>query len=349
MTTIDRAKALDRPGVAHRIVMKPQAPFRLDLTAWALRRRPHNAIDRFSAGVYRRALIFDDGALAVSVRQTGPPRAPALEVEIAGPERARNGSSRERSAERFVRGALERLLGLRVDLAGFMRVARKDPLLGPLALRLRGLKPPRFPTVFEALVNGIACQQLSLEVGIHLLDRLTAAYGPPVPGNPDGLRAFPAPHHLAEARPARLRTLGFSTAKARAIVGAAQAICAGALDLEGLACEERQVALERLTALPGVGRWTAEYVLLRGLGRIDTFPVDDVGARNKLARLLGTDQGLDATAAGEVVARWRPFAGMVYFHLLLDSLCQAGVLDAQPARQASRRRVARRPDARVSR
>ena len=112
--------------------------------------------------------------------------------------------------------------------------------------------------MFEALVNGIACQQLSLEVGIHLLDRLTAVYGPRVPDDPDGLRAFPAPPHLAEAKPADLRKLGFSVAKARAILGAAEAVRAGTLDLEGLTYEQRQMAMERLTALAGVGRWTAE-------------------------------------------------------------------------------------------
>lgn len=325
------------PERASHIAIKPQAPFRLDLTAWALRRRPHNAIDRFSAGVYRRALTFDGSVLAVSVRQAGLPRAPMLEVRISGPDHARNSRVHGRSVESFVRDTLERLLGTNVDLSGFRRLARKDSLLGPLAVRLQGLKPPRFPTVFEALVNGIACQQLSLEVGIHLLDRLTAAYGPPAPGDQDGLRAFPAPPHLAEAKPADLRKLGFSTAKARAIVGAAQALCAGTLDLEVLAHEQRPVAMERLTALGGVGRWTAEYVLLRGLGRIDTFPVDDVGARNKLARTLGVER-LDAAAAGEIVARWQPYAGMVYFHLLLDSLSQAGVLDTQPVH----RRVARR-------
>lgn len=308
-----------------RIAIKPRAPFRLDLTAWALRRRPHNAIDRFSAGVYRRALTFDGATLAVSVRQAGPPRDPVLEVEI-------NGSvASDQVLDGFLRDALERLLGTNVDLSGFRRLARKDPLLGPLALHLRGLKPPRFPTVFEALVNGIACQQLSLEVGIHLLDRLTAIYGPPVPGDPDGLRAFPGPPRLADAKPADLRKLGFSVAKARAILDAAAAVRAGTLDLEGLAHEQRQTVMERLTALAGVGRWTAEYVLLRGLGRIDTFPVDDVGARNKLARILEVER-LDAAAASEIVARWQPYAGMVYFHLLLDSLYRAAVLDPQPVR-----------------
>lgn len=325
------------PGLVRRITIGLRAPFRLDLTAWALRRRPHNAIDRFSAGVYRRALTLDGATIAVSVQQTGPPHAPVLSVETTGSARE------DREVTSFVEGALERMLGASVDLSVFMRLARKDPVLGPLALGLRGLKPPRFPTVFEALVNAIACQQLSLEVGIHLLNRLTTAYGPAVPGDPDYLRAFPPADRLADAKPACLRELGFSNAKARAIVSAAQAVGAGVLDLEGLAGEQRPVVMERLTALAGVGRWTAEYVLLRGLGRIDTFPVDDVGARNKLARVLGAQRRLDAAEAGEIVARWQPYAGMVYFHLLLHSLTQAGVLDAQPVRQPSSRRGTPRP------
>ena len=65
-----------------------------------------------------------------------------------------------------MRGTLDRLVGLSIDLAPFAAMAAPDPLLGPLAARMRGLKPPRFLTVFEALVNGIACQQLSLAVGI---------------------------------------------------------------------------------------------------------------------------------------------------------------------------------------
>src|SRR5579875_1732601 len=115
------------PQPSRRIAIKPRAPFRLDLTAWALRRRPHNAIDRFSAGVYRRALAFDGAILAVSVRQVGPPRDPMLEVEIGGHRVFDQG------VDGVLRGAIERLLGTDVDLSGFRRLTRKDPVLGPLA------------------------------------------------------------------------------------------------------------------------------------------------------------------------------------------------------------------------
>ena len=174
-------------------LIEPRAPFRLDLTAWALRRRAHNAIDRWSGSTYDRVLSVDgDGAYALSVTQDKGLLTVRLEGRPAG-----------ESAERLARAALERMLGLRADLAPFAAMAEQDPWLGPLARRMRGLKPPRFPTVFEALVNGIACQQLSLVVGIHLLNRLTAAHGCPASADADGPRAFPGPTSSRDFSPNR--------------------------------------------------------------------------------------------------------------------------------------------------
>ena len=175
-------------------------------------------------------------------------------------------------------------------------------------------------------MNGIACQQLSLVVGVHLLNRLTAAYGFPAEAGPEGLHAFPGPAELAAVDPAELKSLGFSLAKARTIIASARAILDGHLDLEGLDGAEDGAVLERLMCLHGVGRWTAQYVMLRGLGRLHIFPGDDVGARNKLESFLGLDRKLDYEGVESVVSRWAPYGGLVYFHLLLDSLSQAGLV-----------------------
>jgi DNA-3-methyladenine glycosylase II len=299
--------------------IEPGAPFRLDLTAWALRRRPHNAIDRWHAPTYRRVVSVDGGPVALSVTQEGVSDMPRPSVLLAG-------RPIDRSAELLVLSSLDRLLGLTVDLSDFATMAAQDPLLGPLAGRMRGLRPPRFPTVFEALVNGVACQQLSLDVGIHLLNRLTAERGRPVPEDPDGMRGFPGPEDLASAEPGEFKRLGFSYAKARAIVEAARAIAAGDLDLEGMEQLEDPAAIERLTSLRGIGRWTAEYVLLRGLGRLHVFPGDDVGAHNKLRRLRDIDTELDYDRVKRLVGRWYLYAGVVYFHLLLDSLAETSIV-----------------------
>jgi DNA-3-methyladenine glycosylase II len=304
----------------HELELEPRGPFRLDLTAWALRRRAGNSVDRWDTVEYERVLAVDEGPVALSVTQVTAPDAPRLSALLTG-------RSLDRPTEELARSALNRLLGLEVDLSPFAAMAAQDPLLGPLAARMRGLKPPRFPTVFEALVNGVACQQLSLAVGIQLLNRLAADRGRAMSDGADGPHAFPDPADLASLDTDHLKRHGFSATKARTIIAVAQAVVTGGLDLEGLQRLEDGAAIERLTSLRGIGRWTAEYVLLRGLGRLHIFPGDDVGAHNKLRRLFRIDTPLDYETVDRLVARWHPYAGVVYFHLLLDSLSRAGLVE----------------------
>jgi DNA-3-methyladenine glycosylase II len=127
--------------------------------------------------------------------------------------------------------------------------------------------------------------------------------------------------------PEELRAIGFSRQKARALLDLASAITGQELNLESLARESEDVIGRQLLELRGVGRWTAEYTLLRGFGRLQVFPGDDVGAQKKLARWLGRSRPLDYAGVARAVAPWQPYAGLVYFHLLLDGLSLAGALE----------------------
>ena len=196
--------------------------------------------------------------------------------------------------------------------------------LSDLAERFRGLKPPRFPTLFECVVNAVACQQLTLTVGIRVLNRLAEAHGSAL--GEGSLHAFPLPAQLAQLTPETLKLLGFSRSKARSIVELAAGITAGTFDPAAVETLDDRAALAALMRLRGVGRWTAEYALLRGLGRLHVFPGDDVGARNNLARWLDRRGPLDYAGVQAAVRPWHPFAGLVYFHLLLANLAEHGML-----------------------
>jgi DNA-3-methyladenine glycosylase II len=156
------------------LFLEPVAPFRLDLTVWTLRRRPDNAIDRWDGATYRRALALADGPVEVAVTQMGSPAAPRLRVTVHGVPLGSKG-------KQVVKAALDRLLGLCTDLTAFYSLASFDAELGPLVQRFRGMKPPRFLSVFEGVVNASANQQVTLTVGILLLSRLSEAHGPPSP------------------------------------------------------------------------------------------------------------------------------------------------------------------------
>ncbi len=310
------------------IFLEPVPPFRLDLTVWTLRRRPDNAVDRWDGQTYRRILPLPTRPVEVTVTQIGPPEAPQLRIAVEGqPLRA--------PLKAAVISALERLLGLRIDLTAFYRFAAHQGHLAQLARRFQGMKPPRFATGFECIVNAIACQQVTLTLGIRLLNQLAANYGLALRESDEAAHAFPRPEDLTDLRPEQLRQFGFSRQKGHAMIELARSITEGRFNLDELAELPDDEAVERLCGLRGVGRWTAEYALLRGLGRTNVFPGDDVGARNNLQRWLHLAGPLDYEGVQQTLARWRRFGGLIYFHLLLDRLEEAGYLQAgTPERQA---------------
>ncbi len=264
--------------------------------------------------------MVENNPLKVSVTQINPPDNPKLQVTAAGARLPPN-------TEQDVAKTLEKTLGINIDLTQFYRFAMRDKQLKPLAQQFIGFKPPRFPTLFEALVNGIACQQVSLNAGISLLNRLTAAHGMSARENGSN-HAFPRPEDLSELQPEMLRKLGFSYQKASALIELSKNITHGQLNLEAVENLSDEAALKELCQLRGVGRWTAEYALLRGLGRLHIFPADDVGGRKNLARWLNLTEPLGYEDVKRILAVWKPYGGLIYFHLLLDRLVQADYIAA---------------------
>ena len=281
-------------------------PFRLDLTVWALRRRQKNLIDQWNSKEYTRVFVIDGETLQVIVEQKG-------ETELLVTARSEN---KILAIQKFIKKTLKKMLGTDKSLEAFYRLAENDSHLKSLSSSFRGVKPPSFPTIFEALVNAIACQQVTLDLGILLLNRLSENYGKKFADQ----HAFPGSEDLADASENELKSLGFSYQKARAIISLAKLIVnkeAGFEDFENLSNEE---IVSRFLEIKGIGRWSAEYVLLRGLGRIDMFPGDDVGAQKNLMLLLNLPKKPNYDEIQELTKSWKPFAGFVYFHLLLDKL-----------------------------
>ncbi len=297
-------------------------PFRLDLSVWALRRRPGNRVDRWDGNTYRRAIRVDGALADVAVVQVGTPESPRLDITVTSEASVDRDVARNETTAVLCHG-----LGLDVDLEGFYRSTASDPDVQPLIERFRGLKPPRFPSLFESLANAVACQQLTLTFGIELVNRLSVTFGPPALGDRTGAHAFPEPSEFTGIEPEALRVLGFSRQKSVALIDLANSVERGTLRLDDITILADDKATEVLQALWGVGRWSAEYVLLRGLGRLQVFPGDDVGARNNLARRLGVGTPLDYDGVRRITARWAPYSGLVYFHFLLAGIEESGWLD----------------------
>jgi DNA-3-methyladenine glycosylase II len=299
--------------------LKPLPPFSLELTVWALRRRPNNEVDRWDGKNYSRIFVFEDNAVKVTVSQEGGLNKPELRVVAVG----ENFNSQIKSR---ISATLVKMFSIRKDLREFYSVADGDKRLRPLVEQFTGMKPPRFPTLLEALVNAFSCQQLSLDVGIILLNRLSYSHGIVFKESNTVFHAFPRPKDLAMLSMEDLRKLGLSQNKGLAIIELSKEIIKGNVKMENLEKMSDAEIVEYLSSIRGVGRWSAEYVLLRGLGRLDMFPGDDVGAQKNLQTFMGLDERPDYEQIKRITSRWQPYAGFVYFHFLLAKLKTKGYL-----------------------
>jgi len=285
------------------------APFRLDFTVTVLQRSPQNTLDRWDGQHYRRLMIFGSTPHEVCVSQLQTPHTPTLDIEVSA-------SRIESNAREQTISGLRHALGLQIDLVPFYRMAEHHPRLMALVQPFIGMRPSCFPTLHEALISAVACQQISLSAGIQVLNRLVERYGA-VAHYPAPSRAFPLPDTMAQLKPTDLRALGFSTQKAQTIIRLSHLAIEGKLRQEDFETMGNTAIHHRLCEISGIGPWTADYVLLRGFGRLDVFPGKDSGALNGIKAWLNLKHIPDQKQLQRIFTPWRSYAGMIYFHLLL--------------------------------
>ncbi len=198
---------------------------------------------------------------------------------------------------RAAREAARTWFSLADPLEEFYRATRNEPVLRGTDRSFRGLRLPRDANLYESLLHAIVGQQLSVAAANAIRQRLLARLGRPL--RADGLEVpcVPSPARVARAGPSGLRSLGMSAAKSRALVAVAGRAMDGRPAADALRRIPLPAARESLEALPGVGRWTAENVLLRGAGRRDVFVGGDLAVRVALDRFRAVPRSAPEAAA----------------------------------------------------
>ncbi|MBI4233353.1 MAG: DNA-3-methyladenine glycosylase 2 family protein [Chloroflexi bacterium] len=292
--------------------LRPRPPFSLDLTAgYQTYFTGETGADHFHNGVFQRLLERDGRLLLASARSARQPEevdTPGLEVEVLGEEvRAEDAA-----------WALDRvawILGAQADLRPFYAWAEGDPVLRGITRRLYGLHPPRMPTLFEGLVFAIAGQQVASTIARMVRTLLTQTYGPRLSLDGHTYHAFPSPHALLEAGLEGLRRCKLSTRKAEYILDLATRIRACELDPEAVAGLPSEELIARLCQWRGIGRWTAEWVLLRAMGRPDVFPAGDLALRRTVAAYYTGGAPMTEAEARSLAERFVPFQQLVTVYL----------------------------------
>ncbi len=264
--------------------------------------------NRLHDSVFRRVLPLDGELHGYLVRWSGPPDDARVTITIP--------NSRSARVAEAVVAEVRRLLFLEADLPGFYRMAKSDGALQGLIAPFYGMRPTLAPTPFEMLVGAITAQQVNLAFAVTIRGRLCRRFGRLVSVEGEPVYAFPTPDALAVTRVRDLRRMQFSTRKAEYIIGLARRAARGELDFRRLARLPNEQVIAELTAIRGLGRWTAEWFLARALGRGDVCPAGDLAVQKSFAHFYGRGRPLSERAIRRRAAAWGPHQNLAIHYLL---------------------------------
>jgi DNA-3-methyladenine glycosylase II len=290
------------------IVLTPDGPLDAAATLARFRLWGEDPVNRLDGDVFRRLARVGAQLWPYEVRWPGPVEAARLEVRIAG--------APSPAVAAVVEREVRSIFGLDFDLPGFYRMAKGDPALAALVEPLYGLRPTLAVSALEMLVGAITAQQVNLTFAFALRARLVCRYGASrvIAGRP--LYAFPTAEVLARVRLPALRAMQFSLRKAEYIRGVAQRLASGGLDAAALAAAPDAHVIEQLTALRGLGRWTADWYLARCLGRGPVCPAGDLAVRKAFVYFYGRGRPLSEIAIRRRARAWGPYQNLAVHYLL---------------------------------
>jgi 3-methyladenine DNA glycosylase/8-oxoguanine DNA glycosylase len=188
-------------------------------------------------------------------------------------------------------------------------LAAADPQLGALMARVGPyrMRPEPAHSLFTALLRSIVYQQLSGKAAATILGRVNQLFAP---------RRFPTPGELLEIPPERLRAAGLSTAKTAAVRDLAARTLDGTVpSLARIRRMDDEEIIERLTVVRGIGRWTAEMLLMFRLGRPDVLPLDDLGVRKGFQLTFRTRKLPERSVMTRRSERWRPYRSVASWYM----------------------------------
>jgi DNA-3-methyladenine glycosylase II len=293
-----------------KLTLKAVPPFHFDLSA-RIFSDGDKSIRRYEDGKFWQVMRTDNQLILVVIKSLGSTEDPKLSVTLRSNEKV---SGREKaSVEEIIRW----LFDLNYDLKPFYDHVINDMIMAKLTQELRGLKSPATGTVFEALFDSIVEQQISLHVAHGLERNVIKSFGDRLKLGNEVYYAYPTPQNLAFATVEELRRCGLSQRKAEYIQNVSRLIVEGDLDLERLKdLKNTDVIVNTLDKIRGIGVWTTELTMVRGM-RKDALPADDLGLRRVISHYYCDDKRITSREARVIAERWGIWKGLAAFYLIM--------------------------------
>jgi DNA-3-methyladenine glycosylase II len=304
------------------LTIKPLPPFDFDLSAQIFSNGDER-MQRYEGGVYWQAIRLGGRLALIRVRSTATIADPQLSVKIE-PEDAFSLNDKA-NIETYV----IRLFNPKQDLLTFYEAVKGNDIMAQITKRLWGLRSPTTSTVFEVLIDSIIEQQISLKAAKSMQRRLIETFGDALILGAGTYFVFPRPERLAAATIEELRACGLPGRKAEYVRGAGKLVAEG-LDLEALQVYDEADIIEELSKIRGVGLWTAEMTMIRGMQKYNVIPADDLGLRRVISHYYYGSEKIDAKMARRIAKGWDGWRGLASYYLIVAE--QLGIEAGQVGR-----------------
>lgn len=286
--------------------LRPTGPYNFDLSYSFYRRSRFETVDRFADWFFVRPFLFEDIPVLITVLYGNGGLVDTLKVAWQSPVAiSHTARLRRRLIEMFY---------LDFDLDEFYGHAL-GPVLRRLTRRFAGFRPILTPNVFEAAAWAIIGQQVNLQFAYRLKTRLVQTVNRTFRIDGETYYLFPTAADVAALDLKTLRALQFSGRKAEYLLDLARMVNRGDLNLENLAGVEYGTAREILLSIRGIGPWSADYILMRGAGHRDAFPLGDSGINSAVKRLYGLPEKPEIDFLTALSDKWRPYRALAAFYL----------------------------------
>ncbi len=289
-------------------------PFRFDLSS-EIFANGDKQIRSYEKGRFWQVIRINGKLVLAVVESIGTVGEPKVAVELKSDTAITNEDTKK--AEDMVTA----LFSLDYDLKPFYETAKTDKIMAHLTRELWGLKNPTTPTVFEALVDSIVEQQISLKVANSLEIRIIKKFGESLDLEGAVYFAYPTPQQLASVSIEEFRQCGLSFRKGEYIKGASTLIAEGKLNLEELKnYESSEQIIRELDNIRGIGVWTAELTMLRGMQRLEALPADDLGLRRVISRYYRDGKAISSAEARQIAESWGEWKGLASYYLVVADM-----------------------------
>lgn len=294
--------------------IKALAPFDFDLSCQIFSNGDKN-IKKYANNHFWQAVKVNQEEIFLYIESVGNLENPELKCSVE--------TKKELSHEtlNFAPRIVYKIFNLGLDLRPFYKEMKTDEIMSKIINQLNGLKNPSTHTLFEAVVNSIVEQQISLNAAHNIQNHLIKRFGSSIELYRQKYYSYPLPEDLAHLDLQKLRDCGLSFRKAEYIRDLSLNILNNEVDFNSLQrMNSTTEMIEELIKIRGIGVWTAELALLRGLGRLDAIPADDIGLQRVISHFYRDDAKTSAEEVREIASSWGKWKGLASYYLIVAEL-----------------------------